>query len=65
MPGVVAREDQSVDVIMRIFKKQVEKAGTMAELKRRSSYEKPSIKRKKKSIMARKRSAKQGRKPPR
>ena len=65
MPGVVAREDQSVDIIMRIFKKQVEKAGTMAELKRRASYEKPSIKRKKKSIMARKRSAKQGRKPPR
>jgi small subunit ribosomal protein S21 len=62
MPGVFAREDQSVDMIMRIFKKQVEKAGTMAELKRRASYEKPSIKRKKKSIMARKRVAKQGRK---
>ena len=62
MPGVIAKEDQAVEIMMKIFKKQVEKAGTMAELKRRASYEKPSIKRKKKSLMARKRMMKQARK---
>lgn len=61
MPGVIAREDQPIEVLIRIFKKQVEKAGTMAELKRRSCYEKPSVKRKKKTIMARKRQVKQSR----
>ncbi|MBF0441859.1 MAG: 30S ribosomal protein S21 [Oligoflexales bacterium] len=62
MPGVIAKEDQQVEIMMKIFKKQVEKAGTMAELKRRASYEKPSVKRKKKSLMARKRLLKQVRK---
>ncbi len=62
MPGVKLREGDSVERALKIFKKQVEKAGTMAELKKRQHYEKPSIKKKKKEISARKRSAKQSRK---
>ena len=61
MPGVVAREDQAVDVLLRILKKQIEKSGIMADLKKQSFYEKPSVKKKKKSILARKRIAKQSR----
>ncbi len=61
MPGVRNHGD-SIDKMLRIFKKQVEKAGIIGDLKKRSEYEKPSIKRKKKSIAARKRHLKQMRK---
>ncbi len=40
---------------MKRFKKQCEKAGLMYELRRREHYEKPSVRRKKKAIAARKR----------
>ena len=40
---------------MKRFKKQCEKAGLMYELRRREHYEKPSVKRKKKALAARKR----------
>ena len=62
MPGIIVREGQSIDLILKLVKKQVEKAGTIGELKRRNFYEKPSIKSKKKSAMARKRMVKQLRK---
>ena len=55
MPGITVRDGQPIDLILKLLKKQVEKAGTIGELKRRSFYEKPSIRRKKKSAMARKR----------
>lgn len=62
MPGITVRDGQPIDLILKLLKKQVEKAGTIGELKRRSFYEKPSVKKKKKSAMARKRLAKQMRK---
>ena len=62
MPGITVRDGQPIDLILKLLKKQVEKAGTIGELKRRSFYEKPSIRKKKKSAMARKRLAKQMRK---
>ena len=40
---------------MKRFKKQCEKAGLMYEMRRREHYEKPSVRRKKKAIAARKR----------
>ena len=55
MPGITVREGQPIDLILKLVKKQVEKAGTIGELRRRSFYEKPSVKAKKKSAMARKR----------
>ncbi len=61
MPGVKVREGESFESAMRRFKKQIEKAGILSELRKREHYEKPSVKRKKKAIAARKRSAKRGR----
>jgi small subunit ribosomal protein S21 len=40
---------------IRRFKKQCEKAGILHELRKREHYDKPSVRRKKKAIAARKR----------
>lgn len=62
MPGVIGRPGEPLDKLMRIFKKQVEKAGILGDLKKKMHYEKPSVRLKKKSIAARKRRIKQMRK---
>jgi small subunit ribosomal protein S21 len=46
------------EVTLRRFKKQCSMSGVLAEVKKREHYEKPSVKRKKKSIEARKRKVK-------
>jgi len=46
---------------MRRFKKACEKSGVLSDIRRHEHYEKPSVKRKKKSIAARKRAKKKGR----
>ncbi len=55
MPGVVVHEDESFENALRRFKKQVQKSGILAEAKKRRAYDKPSVKKKKKSLLARKR----------
>ncbi|MFP4070676.1 MAG: 30S ribosomal protein S21 [Desulfovibrionales bacterium] len=55
MPGVILGDNDSFDYALRKFKKQVEKAGILSELKKRQHYEKPSIQKKKKEAAARKR----------
>ena len=60
MPGVNIREGESFDGALRRFKKQCEKAGILSEIRKREHYEKPSIKRKRKRIAARKRALKKG-----
>jgi small subunit ribosomal protein S21 len=62
MPGVKVRDGEPIEKILRIFKKQVEKAGIIGDIKKYQHYEKPSIRLKKKSIAARKRRLKQMRK---
>lgn len=62
MPGIRAREGDGVDRLLKQFKKQVEKAGVMSDLKKKQHYEKPSIRAKRKSIAARKRMVKTMRK---
>lgn len=62
MPGVRMKDGDNVERALKVLKKQVEKAGTISELKKRQHYEKPSIKRKKKEAAARKRLVKQLRK---
>jgi small subunit ribosomal protein S21 len=47
---------------LKKFKKQCEKAGILSEVRKREHFEKPSIKRKKKAIAARKRALKKQRK---
>lgn len=55
MPGVKIREGESFEQALRRFKKQCEKAGILAELRKREHYEKPSEKKKKKTAQAKKR----------
>ena len=43
---------------MRRFKKACEKSGVLADMRRHEAYEKPSVKKKKKAIAARKRARK-------
>jgi len=62
MPGVRLREGDNVERALKALKKQVEKAGTISELKKRQHYEKPSVRKKKKQAAARKRLLKQMRK---
>ena len=58
LPGIHIGHNQAFDGALRFFKKQVEKAGVISELKKRRHYEKPSIRLRKKSIAARKRAMK-------
>ena len=54
MPIVHVREEESFENALRRFKRKCEKAGVLTELKKRQHYEKPSVKRKRKAIQARK-----------
>jgi small subunit ribosomal protein S21 len=49
------RKNESLEDALRRFKRSVSKSGTLAEVRKREFYEKPSVKRKKKSEAARKR----------
>ena len=51
----VVRKNESLDDALRRFKRSVSKAGTLQESRKREFYEKPSVRRKKKSEAARKR----------
>lgn len=62
MPGVRVKEDESFENALRRFKKQCEKAGILSEIRKREHYEKPSVKRKKKQLAAKKRALKRMRK---
>ncbi|RMF82932.1 MAG: 30S ribosomal protein S21 [Nitrospirae bacterium] len=58
MLGVRIKDGDHFEAAIRRFKKQCEKSGLMAELRKREYYEKPSVRRKRKQIAARKRLAK-------
>lgn len=53
--SVTVREGESFEIALRRFRKVVERAGVLRETKRHMQYEKPSVKKKKKAIAARKR----------
>ncbi|TDQ38056.1 30S ribosomal protein S21 [Aureibacillus halotolerans] len=53
--GTRVKSNESLEDALRRFKKTVSKSGTMAEFRKREFYDKPSVKRKKKSEAARKR----------
>ncbi len=55
MAEVRVKEGESLDVALRRFKRQCAKSGILNEIRKREHYEKPSVKRKKKSEAARKR----------
>ena len=52
---VRVKDNESLDSALRRFKRQCAKSGVMSEIRKREHYEKPSVKRKKKSEAARKR----------
>ncbi len=62
MTGVKVRDGEPFEVAMKRFKKQCEKSGILSEMRKREHYEKPSVKRKKKALAAKKRAAKKSRK---
>ena len=51
---VHVREDESFENALRRFKRKCEKSGVLTELKKRQHFEKPSVKRKRKQMQARK-----------
>ena len=55
MADVRLKENESLESALSRFKKQCARAGVIAEVRKREAYEKPSVKRKKKSEAARKR----------
>ena len=55
MPVIKVRENEPFDVALRRFKRSCEKAGILAEVRRREFYEKPTSVRKRKAAAAVKR----------
>ena len=52
---VRVNEGENIENALKRFKKKIQKAGILSEIKRSERYEKPSVKRKRKSEAARKR----------
>ncbi len=63
MTGVKINDGESFENALKRFKKMCEKAGILSEVRKREAYEKPSVKKKKKAIAARKRAMKKTRRP--
>jgi small subunit ribosomal protein S21 len=55
MPNVRVKENEPFEVALRRFKRSCEKAGILAEVRRREFYEKPTWARKRKAASAVKR----------
>ena len=54
MPLIKVREDESLENALKRFKRKCEKSGILTEIKKRQHYEKPSVKKKRKTLAARK-----------
>ena len=60
MPGVFARgSDEPIDKLLRLLKKQIERAGIMRDLKKKEYHVKPSVAKTIKSRAAQKRAIKE------
>lgn len=55
MSEVKIGKNETLDSALRRFKRQCQRSGILAEVRKREHYEKPSVRRKKKSEAARKR----------
>ncbi|HHY36838.1 MAG TPA: 30S ribosomal protein S21 [Firmicutes bacterium] len=55
MAEVRLRKNESLDSALRRFRRQCKKSGIFSESRKREAYEKPSVRRKKKSEAARRR----------
>ena len=54
MSEIKVQKGESLDSALRRFKRSCQKAGVLSEVRKREHYEKPSVRRKKKSEAARK-----------
>jgi len=61
MTMINVKEGERIDSALRRFRKAVDNAGTMADLRKREYFEKPSIKKKRKKAAASKRAARAAR----
>jgi small subunit ribosomal protein S21 len=61
MTTIKLKDGESIEGAIKRFKKATEKAGILSEIRKREHYEKPSVKRKKKAIAAKKRAVKKNR----
>jgi len=52
MPKVVVEDGEPIDRALKRFKKECQKAGIPAEVRRREYYEKPSVRKKRKKEAA-------------
>jgi len=55
MAEIKVKDNESLDNALRRFKRSCARAGVMSDVRRHEHYEKPSVRRKKKSEAARKR----------
>ena len=55
MSEIKVGKNETLESALRRFKRSCQKAGVLSEVRKREHYEKPSVKRKKKSEAARKR----------
>lgn len=62
MATVAARKEESLDSLMRRFRRKIEKEGLMDEMQKRRFYKSPSVKKREKHEAALKRAAKAARK---
>ena len=56
MVGIVIQENENIDRAIRRFKKKYERSGILKEVKKRSYFTKPSVKKRMKKIKAIRRS---------
>jgi small subunit ribosomal protein S21 len=61
MTAIVVKDGESFESALKRFKKLCEKTGILSEIKKREHFEKPSVKRKKKMLAAKKRALKKTR----
>ena len=54
MSEIIVRENESLDNALKRFKRDCAKAGIQQDLRKKESYQSPSVKRRKKSEAARK-----------
>ena len=57
MPQVRLEQGESFESLIRRFAKKVQQAGVISQARRRSFYEKPSVKRKRKEAAKRRKSS--------
>ena len=57
MAEVIAGQEESFESVLRRFNKKVEQEGVLSEVRRHEYFEKPSVKRKRKEAVKRRKSA--------